>query len=112
MGTHPIFESDFDCLTDSKRTLWRTQLQPRHPVVVSEVVSVVVAEDAVEAVDEVEASPSQRNGNPLPSSVDLSRTARSSPLKKSTASPFQSRSSGSSITSSAPPSRTKSCRSS
>merc|ERR1712037_437064 len=43
MGTHPIFESDFDCLTDSKRTLWRTQLQPRHPVVVSEVVSVVVA---------------------------------------------------------------------
>merc|ERR1711934_1344082 len=51
MGTHPIFESDFDCLTDSKRTLWRTQLQPRHPVVVSEVVSVVVAEDAVEIVD-------------------------------------------------------------
>merc|ERR1712037_303041 len=53
----------------------RTQLQPRHPVVVSEVVSVV------EAVDEVEASPSQRNGNPLPSSVDLSRTARSSPSR-------------------------------
>merc|ERR1712037_996035 len=47
----------------------------------------VVAEDAVEAVDEVEASPSQRNGNPLPSSVDLSRTARSSPLKKSSAVP-------------------------
>merc|ERR1712019_268223 len=23
MGTHPIFESDFDCLTDLSRTTWR-----------------------------------------------------------------------------------------
>merc|ERR1711951_265089 len=30
MGTHPIFESDFDCLTDRNRiTTWPTQSPPR-----------------------------------------------------------------------------------
>merc|ERR1712227_1117904 len=34
MGTHPIFESDFDCLTDglyiwTNNSTWRTQHQPR-----------------------------------------------------------------------------------
>jgi len=31
MGTHPIFESDFDCLTEAKRkcnTLFDTGIQP------------------------------------------------------------------------------------
>merc|ERR1712131_321969 len=26
MGTHPIFESDFDCLTDKKTRKWQSQL--------------------------------------------------------------------------------------
>merc|ERR1711990_691515 len=51
MGTHPIFESDFDCLTDglyiwTNNSTWRTQHQPRVQVFAED----LAAEDAVVAV--------------------------------------------------------------
>merc|ERR1712136_435800 len=56
MGTHPIFESDFDCLTDglyiwTNNSTWRTQHQPRVQVFAED----LAAEDAVVAVHVVEA---------------------------------------------------------
>merc|ERR1712168_1214988 len=109
MGTHPIFESDFDCLTDSdlfgNLLTWRTQHQPQ-AMPDSAVVSAVVA---------VEAAVARRNpksGNQSPSSVASSRRARSPNWRRSTPLPFQSRSSRSLIISLDQPSRTRSSRSS
>merc|ERR1711933_294683 len=89
MGTHPIFESDFDCLTDSDLfgnfncLTWRTQHQPRampDSAVVSAVVAVdaAVAEEAVVVVANVAAVARRnpKNGNQSPSSVASSRRAR------------------------------------
>merc|ERR1711933_518214 len=125
MGTHPIFESDFDCLTDSDLfgnlncLTWRTQHQPRampDSAVVSAVVAVdaAVAEEAVVVVANAAAVARRnpKNGNQSPSSVASSRRARSPSWRRSTPLPFQSRSSRSSITLSVQPSRTRSSRSS
>merc|ERR1712038_2158765 len=109
MGTHPIFESDFDCLTDSSKDLiWRTLLQPKvDPEEVSEVVSAVAVEAVDAVVDVAAASPNPRNGNPSPNSDVLSKTEKSRPSRRSTTSLSLSRSSRSLITSSDPPSRTR-----
>merc|ERR1711931_408887 len=99
MGTHPIFESDFDCLTDglyiwTNNSTWRTQHQPRVQVFAEDSaaeVEVVV----VNAVVVVKVNP--RNGNQSPNWDDWSRMVRSNLWKKSTLLPFQSRNSKLSI---------------
>merc|ERR1711931_230792 len=123
MGTHPIFESDFDCLTDSdlfgNLLTWRTQHQPQampDSAVVSAVVAVdaAVAEEAVVVVANV-AAVARRNpksGNQSPSSVASSRRVRSPNWRRSIPLPFQSRSSRSLIIPLDQPSRTKFLRSS
>merc|ERR1712235_2079 len=93
MGTHPIFESDFDCLTDglyiwTNNSTWRTQHQPRVQVFAED----LAAEDAV-----VAARANPRSGNQSLNWEDLSRMVKSSLWKKSTPSPSQSRNSKSSI---------------
>merc|ERR1712137_411993 len=107
MGTHPIFESDFDCLTDglyiwTNNSTWRTQHQPRVQVFAED----LAAEDAVVAVHVVEAvvanavvaaRANPRSGNQSLNWVDLSRMVKSSLWKKSTPSPSQSRNSKLSI---------------
>merc|ERR1712012_248114 len=105
MGTHPIFEPDFDCLTD---LTWRTLLQPKVDPAEVSVEVLVVAVEAVDAVVDVAAeSPSPRSGNPsLNSDVSL-KTEKSRPLRRSTTSRSLSRNSRSSIISSDPLSRTK-----
>merc|ERR1712029_458311 len=99
MGTHPIFESDFDCLTDglyiwTNNSTWRTQHQPRVQVFAED----LAAEDeAVVANAVVAARANPRCGNQSLNWEDLSRMVKSSPWKKSTPSPSQSRNSKLSI---------------
>merc|ERR1712038_1749003 len=107
MGTHPIFESDFDCLTDglyiwTNNSTWRTQHQPRVQVFAED----LAAEDAVVAVHVVEAVGANagvagrgnpRSGNQSLNWEDLSRMVKSSPWKKSIPLLSQSRNSKLSI---------------
>merc|ERR1711945_25528 len=99
MGTHPIFESDFDCLTDglyiwTNNSTWRTQHQPRVQVFAED----LSAEDVVVVANAVVAARANpRSGNQSLNWVDLSRMAKSSLWKKSTPSPSQSRNSKLSI---------------
>merc|ERR1711962_1715250 len=103
MGTHPIFESDFDCLTDglyiwTNNSTWRTQHQPRVQVFAED----LAAEDAVVAVHVVEAAVAAvrvnpKSGNQSLNWEDLSRMVKSSPWKKSIPLLSQSRNSKLSI---------------
>merc|ERR1711962_1572406 len=99
MGTHPIFESDFDCLTDglyiwTSNSTWRTQHQPRVQVFAED----LAAEDAAvvaNAVAAVKVNP--KSGNQSLNWEDLSRMVKSSPWKKSIPLLSQSRNSKLSI---------------
>merc|ERR1712183_1073873 len=98
MGTHPIFESDFDCLTDglyiwTNNSTWRTQHQPRVQVFAED----LAAEDAVEVAHVVAAGANPRSGNQSLNWDDWSRMARLNPWKKSILSLSQSRNSKLSI---------------
>merc|ERR1712042_36540 len=99
MGTHTIFESDFDRLTDglyiwTNNSTWRTQRQPRVQVFAEDSAAEVEAV-VVHAVVVVKVNP--RNGNQSPNWDDWSRMVRSNLWKKSTLLPFQSRNSKLSI---------------
>merc|ERR1711990_407005 len=111
MGTHPIFESDFDCLTDglhiwTNNSTWRTQHQPRVQVFAED----LAAEDAAEVAHVVEAvvnavvaaRANPRSGNQSLNWDDWSRMARLNPWKKSILSLSQSRNLKLSIISLAP----------
>merc|ERR1711868_353647 len=98
MGTHPIFESDLDCLTDglyiwTNNSTWRTQPQPRVQVFAED----LAAEDAVVANAVVAVRANPRSGNQSLNWVDLSRMVKSSLWKKSTPLLSQSRNSKLSI---------------
>merc|ERR1712013_747437 len=106
MGTHPIFESDFDCLTDglyiwTNNSTWRTQHQPRVQVFAEDlaaedaVVEVHVVEVVANVVVAVKVKP--KNGNQSLNWEDLSRMVKSNLWKKSIPLLSQSRNSKSSI---------------
>merc|ERR1712106_486305 len=95
MGTHPIFESDFDCLTECQTELTRKETRTRRPMAVATMCTrtVVAASTPRVAITSTTPHPvvmtagttTQTRVNPAAANhTEIPTTAKAAPTNKST----------------------------